>query len=125
MPGWIEAWNKGEVVEPFSDLLFAPMSVEFVSESLVTIGEHRIPGMLHLSGADNVSYTQLAESMARRLGVSSDLIEPTTSTAKGIEIAFKPRYSGLGMERTTRLTGLLPQTLDALVDGIFPAPKEN
>ncbi len=125
LPMWRAAWEKGEIVEPFSDLLFAPMSVEFVSESLVTIGEHRISGQLHLSGAENVSYPQLAESMARRLGVSSDLIEPTTSTAKGIEIAFKPRFSGLGMTRTTRLTGLLPQKLDALIDGIFPAPKEN
>lgn len=125
LPGWIETWRKGESVEPFSDLLFAPMSVEFVSESLVTIGEHRVSGMLHLSGADNVSYTQLAESMTRRLGFSSELIKPTTSAAKGIEIAFKPRYSGLGMERTTRLIGLHPQTLDALVDGIFPAPKED
>ncbi len=125
LPSWIETWRDGKVVEPFSDLLFAPMSVEFVSECLVTIGEHRVAGQLHLSGADNVSYTQLAESMARRLKVSKDLIKPTTATAKGIEIAFKPRYSGLGMERTTRLIGLHPQQLDALVDEIFPAPEDK
>ncbi|MEQ9144246.1 MAG: sugar nucleotide-binding protein [Parvibaculaceae bacterium] len=123
LPGWIDAWKRGEAVEPFGDLIFAPMSVDFVGRSLVTIGEKKVPGNLHLSGAENVSYTDLANAMARRLKVSSDLIQPTTAVAKGIEIAFKPRYSGLGMERTTKLTGIEPQTLDDLVDGLFPAPE--
>ena len=43
-----------------------------------------------------------------------------TSNIKNIDfgrvnIPFKPRYSGIGMERTTRLIGLKPQTLDELM----------
>ena len=111
LPNWFVAWNRGETVQPFSDLIFAPMSVAFVGDSLVTIGEKRISGDLHLSGAENVSYVDLAYSLAERLGVDARLIAPTTAEEKGIHIPFKPRYSGLGMYRTTKLTGLVPQTL--------------
>jgi dTDP-4-dehydrorhamnose reductase len=111
LPNWLAAWQRGEVVQPFSDLIFAPMSVRFVGESLATIGEKRIAGNLHLSGAANVSYVDLAHSLAGRLGIGSGLIAPTTAVEKGITIPFKPRYSGLGMRRTTELTGLLPQPL--------------
>jgi dTDP-4-dehydrorhamnose reductase len=119
LPAWFGAWRRGEPVDPFADLIFAPISVRFVGEALATIGAARIAGNLHLSGAENVSYPDFAAMLARRLGVDQALIRPTTATAKGIHIAFKPRFSGLGMARTTALTGIAPQPLDALVEDIM------
>lgn len=119
LPTWFDAWSRGQAVEPFADLIFAPMSVRFVGEALATIGEKRIPGNLHLSGAENVSYIRFAEALADRLGVDRSLIRPTTATEKGIHIAFKPRYSGLGMTRTTQLSGIEPQPFDALIDDLI------
>jgi dTDP-4-dehydrorhamnose reductase len=121
LPAWLAAWKRGEAVQPFSDLIFAPMSVRFVGESLATLAEKRVPGNLHLSGADNVSYVDLANTLVARLGVSPSLIAPTTSAEKGVNIPFKPRYSGLGMRRTTELTGVRPQPLAAVVDDIAAA----
>lgn len=115
LPNWFAAWGRGEVVEPFADLIFAPMSVQFVGEALATIGEKRQPGNLHLSGKENVSYVDLAFKLASAAGVSPKLIEPTTSEKKGIHIPFKPRYSGIGMLRTSALTGLQPQAIDDVV----------
>lgn len=115
LPNWYEAWQRGEVVQPFSDLIFAPMSVQFVGEALATLGEQRVPGDLHLSGADNVSYVDFALALAMAKGIDPRLIAPTTATAKGIHIAYKPRFSGLGMQRTTALTGVHPQTLAGVV----------
>jgi dTDP-4-dehydrorhamnose reductase len=94
------------------------MSVAFVAEQLATIAEMRISGNLHLSGAANVSYLDFAHALSRRLGIDEGLIRPTTAVAKGIEIPFKPRFSGLGMSKTTQLTGIKPQSLDQLVDDI-------
>lgn len=115
LPNWFAAWERGEAVEPFADLTFAPMSVQFVGSALATIGEKRVPGDLHLSGERNVDYVEFAKSVAAGLGVDPGLIRPTTSEQKGVHIPFKPRYSGLGMERTTRLTGVKPQTLADVV----------
>lgn len=119
LPAWFGAWEKGQPIEPFSDLVFAPMSVRFVGEALAKIGERRVAGNLHLSGAENVNYVDFAGKLARRLGVDPDLIRPTTSIAKGIHIPFRPTYSGLGMQRTTELTGVSPQALDELVEDLI------
>jgi dTDP-4-dehydrorhamnose reductase len=119
LPAWFGAWEKGQPIDPFSDLVFAPMSVRFVAEALTQIGAQRVPGNLHLSGAENVNYVDFAARLAARLGVDPDLIRPSSATAKGIHIAFKPTYSGLGMKRTTELCGIAPQPLDDLVDDLI------
>lgn len=119
LPSWLAAWKRGSPVEPFADLIFAPISVKFVGEALASIGEQRIAGNLHLSGAENVTYVEFARRLASRLGISPGLIKPTTAIEKGIHIPFKPRFSGLGMERTTRLSGIKPQSLDTLVEDLF------
>ena len=119
VPAWLAAWKKNEPVQPFSDLIFAPISVTFVGNALATIGEKRISGHLHLSGAANVSYVEFAHALAARLGVNTDLIHPTTAVEKGVNIAFKPRFSGLGMTRTTELSGIEPQPLDSLIDDLI------
>jgi len=124
LPSWLEAWKQGRKVTPFVDLIFAPMSVDFVGEALATIGEKRVAGNLHLSGAQNVSYVDFAYAVARQLKVDPALIEPTTAVAKGVHIAFKPTYSGLGMARTTELTGIRPQPLELLVKDLFPTPTD-
>ena len=119
LPAWLSAWKRGEGVQPFSDLIFAPMSVRFVGEALATIGEKRIPGDLHLSGAANVTYVDFASAMAERLKIDPTLISPTTAEEKGVNIPFKPRYSGLGMRRTTELSGIMPQTLAEVADDLL------
>jgi dTDP-4-dehydrorhamnose reductase len=119
LPAWFAAWAKGQPVEPFSDLIFAPMSVRFVGGALATIGEQRVPGNLHLSGAENVSYVDFANKLAGRLGLDRSLIRPSTAIEKGIHIPFKPTYSGLGMRRTTELCGVSPQSFDELVDDLI------
>lgn len=119
LPSWLETWKRGESIEPFADLIFAPISTAFVGNALAEIGERRIAGNLHLSGADNVSYVDLANALAAKLGVYSGLIRPSSATEKGIHIAFKPSYSGLSMRRTTALTGIAPQYLKQVVDDIL------
>ena len=121
IPNWFAAWDRGESIHPFEDLIFAPMSAQFVGRALAILGEKQIPGNLHLSGADNVSYVTFAQVLAKSTGISSTLISPTTAVEKGIHIAFKPTYSGLGMRRTTKLSGILPQALDSVIADLMAA----
>lgn len=119
LPAWLKAWQGGGIVEPFADLVFAPISVGFAGDALATIGSLRIPGNLHLSGAQNVSYVDLAHALARHHGFDGSRVRPTTATAAGVHIAFKPTYSGLGMQRTTALTGIHPQPLADVIESVF------
>lgn len=118
LPAWLDTWRNGRLVQPFADLIFAPMSLAHLGDALAVIGEGRVAGPLHLSGERNITYVDFARALARRLGVPESLIEPTTATEKGIVIPYKPRFSGLGMTRTTKLTGLTPQPLDSVTSDI-------
>lgn len=111
LPQWLDAWKVQQPVEPFGDLIFAPVSARYIGESLATIGAKRVPGNLHLSGAADINYVDFANALAEKLGLDSRLVHPSSASAKQFKIPFKPRFSGLGMKRTTRLTGIQPQSL--------------
>ncbi|MEP2472498.1 sugar nucleotide-binding protein [Roseobacter sp.] len=119
LPSWIKALQAGQPIEPFEDLIFAPMSAVFVGQALADLARQRVSGSLHLSGAENVSYVAFAQAVADKLGADQNLLHPTTATAKGVHIAFKPTYSGLGMSRTTVVSGLTPQPLDDVLRHLF------
>ena len=119
LPSWFESWRQGQPVQPFADLTFAPVSRRFAANSLAVIAEKRAAGALHISGAENVTYVDFAHILAKTMGVDPKLIIPTTAVAKGVDIPFKPRFSGLGMTRTTACTGLHPQTAEEVVKDIL------
>lgn len=124
LPDWVSAWERGEMVRPFSDLIVAPMSVQFAANALAVIGEKRIPGDLHLSGAENVTYVDLANKLAEKLGIDAELISPTTAMEKGVTVPFKPSFSGLGMRRTTELCGIVPQSLTDVVRDLTATDRD-
>lgn len=119
LPFWIDCMEKGEILRPFSDLSFAPMSVRYAAESLAEIGKKQIAGNFHISGADNIGYEKFARIFADRLGFTDIQVQPTTSVEMNIDIAFKPTYSGISMDRTTKLIGLKPQKIEQLMDYLF------
>lgn len=121
--GWFADWRNGKPIQAYGDLIIAPMSVQFVGNALATLGEKRIPGPLHLSGAENVSYVTVANKLAKAAGVSSSLVLPTTAAEKSIDIAFKPTFGGLGMYRTKYLSGIFPQPLECVVADLIDSRR--
>lgn len=123
LPSWFDSWGKGRLIRPFDDLIFSPISPQFVARSLVILGEKRISGNLHLSGAENISYVFFAKALAIAAGISLEMITPTTAIKEKVFIPFKPIFSGIGMERTTRLTGILPQELSEVISDLYLVRK--
>ena len=118
---WFEAWRGDRIVTPFSDLLIAPVSLPYVCTALAKIAEPHLAGTFHLSGATEVDYATLASALADAIGIGTAdcRIVPVTSQSKGVSLHFKPRYPGLGMFRTSALTGISPQPLEALVGDLL------
>jgi dTDP-4-dehydrorhamnose reductase len=119
IPNWLTMWELKKSVYPFLDLIFAPISLQFVGKSLAFIGQNLLFGKFHLSGSNNISYVDLAKAIAEKKGINLDLIKPTFSYNEGIKLYFKPVYSGLSMKNTTKATGIAPQTLKNVVSDIF------
>ncbi|MDA8716484.1 sugar nucleotide-binding protein [Alphaproteobacteria bacterium] len=118
VPGWLKSLTSGHIITPFEDLIFAPMSVQHVAKAIAKVGLLEKPGDFHLSGAKNVTYVDFAQEFIKQFNFNPQLLEPVVSTEKGITIAFKPKYSGLGMEKTSRLAGVMPQTLESVVSDL-------
>jgi dTDP-4-dehydrorhamnose reductase len=114
-PQWLEEWENGQIVKPFEDLIFSPISLGFAARSLTTLGENPLAGNFHLSGEKNITYCDFARALAKKTGFPDSLIVPTTSLIKGINVLYLPKYSGIGMEKTSKLTGIAPESLDSVV----------
>jgi dTDP-4-dehydrorhamnose reductase len=117
---WVESLKAGQPVEAFTDLICAPMPVDFVAEALARIGAQARGGLFHLSGADEVSYADLARSLARRLGVDGALVRPTTSAAAGVTLQSLPKHSSLDAQDVAKSFSLPPPHLDAVIESCVP-----
>ena len=114
-PSWYVSLRNGEKVKPFSDLIFAPITLDYAALNIVEITKSDYYGIFHLSGAQNVNYYDFCLMLARKLRFDSKLISPTNSLAAGVRIPFLPEFSGLSMTRTTKLLGIIPQTIEEVV----------
>lgn len=118
--GWIEALRAGRSVEAFSDLICAPMPVGYVAEALARIGAARKGGLFHLSGADEVSYVDLAQTLATKLGADRSLVRATTSAAAGVSLQTLPKHSSLDAHAVADAFALPPPSLDTVIESCLP-----
>ncbi len=114
-PDWLAALGRDQAIKPFADLIFAPLSLDYVGRALARIGEAWAPGNLHLSGAESIDYADFARQVAMALGKPAELVQPTTSTEMGVKLIIRPRCGGIGMTRTQALTGIAPEPLADVV----------
>jgi dTDP-4-dehydrorhamnose reductase len=92
---WEIALKKGEKVEAFDDLRFAPLPLAPVLTALADMGVHKRSGIFHLSGTHDISYYQIARALAEKLGVDTSLVSGISASTKGILPQFLPRYGTL------------------------------
>ncbi len=94
MREWIDALRRGQPVEAFADLWFAPVSLDSVLSALV---EAR-PGITHVSAATEVSYLEAARHFARQLGADGELVRAAAAADAGIPPEERPRHKALACE---------------------------
>ena len=73
---WREALERGDTVEPFSDMYMAPVPLDHVVTVLRLVGEQCLPGILQVSGDRDISYAEAALMGARMIGADAQLVRP-------------------------------------------------
>ena len=116
IPDWIDSWSKAQRTYVFKDLIFAPVTLDYAVRNLIHILESTEPGCFHISGSENIDYVTFARILAKALGYPASLVGETTSIEAGVEILFLPKYSGLNMNKTTKLFGIESQNIQDLVE---------
>ncbi|WP_238529066.1 dTDP-4-dehydrorhamnose reductase [Thermogladius calderae] len=85
--------SRGQVVEAFVDQFLSPTYAPDLADAITRLLEGRPRGFLHVAG-ERVSRYEFAVELARVLGVSEDLVKPT-SIASAVLRARRPRDSSL------------------------------
>lgn len=109
---WREALAKGEAVEAFTDLAFAPLPLQCVLQGMQEIAVKKLAGITHLSGLRELSYYDIACELAKRMGADTALVKPTKGKDSGIPEAFLPRHATL--ESSAFKTVTVPDPLEVL-----------
>jgi dTDP-4-dehydrorhamnose reductase len=91
--------------------MLSPISVPYVLDALIEAFRQQMGGVLHLSGEEELSYVDFARRLAKANGVDAELVTPVHSSEKGVNLLYKPRHPMLGMSRTSKRLGVLPEPL--------------
>ncbi len=114
---WIESLRQNGVITPFSDMIVSPVASSLVISCAVgLIKSKTAQGVYQLSAADQVTYAELAQALAKKAGYSEEFIQPVlaSNVLKG-EKTWLPTSARLGSRRIcNELNIQLPWSLDVL-----------
>lgn len=105
---WIRDLEGGKDIEPFTDMVFAPTTLPYLTQALAMIGTDRTRGVFQISGAMDYTYAGFAALLAAKLGKSA-AVRPKASERP------QPRHSTLDMSDTIERFGIKPQSLRAVI----------
>lgn len=114
-PDWMKSISQKKAVKAFADLIFAPITLPYLVNSLTHLAENWVAGIFHLSGAESIDYASFLRRIVAAAGEQSSLALSTTSTEMGVKLIARPTYGGLSMANTTLATGLVPERIDQVV----------
>lgn len=106
--GWADALGRGEPVEAFRDMVLAPVPLDFVTRVLARAGTARPGGVIHVSGAADITYAELARRVAARVGAPDGLVRETSFADTGLPPEAAPVHTALSTVRLRNELGLTP-----------------
>ena len=93
--GWHDALGRGEAVTAFDDLFIAPVTMARVVDTLLAWLEAPAPGVLHCSGAVDVSWYEVARRFAAFHRLDPHLVRPGSASGASIPPEERPRHTAL------------------------------
>lgn len=117
---WRDSLKANELIHPFSDMLVAPVSLDYVVNILRLLVDSDVTGVVQLSGPEEVTYADIAVQLAKVLGASQGLVQPVKSDRTQL-VSF-PAYTTLDTKCLKRALGVgAPDQWSFL--GIFSADR--
>lgn len=115
LQGWREAVAGGTPISPLLGLTLAPVTLEGVLDFLESLIVARAAGTFHLSGDDDLPYSELAAALIRAAAADPHLLQPVAATAPPPGFEAVPHYTSLDMSRERRrFAAELPSSREAI-----------
>ena len=116
---WIQQLTAEQPVRAFKDMMLAPVSLRQVVDILIKIGEKRQNGIYHVSGAEDISYYDLACYLAGQLARPLSLIESAHAAEGGLQKTFLPRFTTLDCSSIIAAVGEKPPHYTEVIHECF------
>tara|TARA_B100000029_G_scaffold43584_1_gene40367 strand:+ start:9593 stop:10465 length:873 start_codon:yes stop_codon:yes gene_type:complete len=115
-PVWvIENLKQKKQINVLTDQITSPTYVPNLSKMLIEISNKKIDGILHVSGATNVSRFDMARMIADKLEYDQSLLNPITIDDMNWN-AKRPRNSSLDTSKANSILEESPQKLDQSIE---------
>ena len=106
---WREKLLDGKAIQPFSDMAFSPLPLQFVTEVLMKVVKNELRGIIQVSADRDITYEDAARFMAGRLNASPAQVQPIQATAlKGRTFEAVPQFTTLEITRLRTELQLTP-----------------
>lgn len=115
---WIEDLRNNQVIHPLSDVVVAPTPLSFAVEVLHRSTDVRLGGIVQVSGAQDITYEEVARYLAQRIGARSDLVQPIRSELAGLDLEAIPSHTTLDTSRLRMELQLEPPDVWTTIDSV-------
>ena len=118
LKNWVKTLQDGRTIEPFYDLPVCPITMDYLCQCLLALLDKGASGIMHISGAKDVSYDELAKSLADHLRLPRALIRAKSAAELAMYRDRSPGFTSLDMSRTYALSGLNPLEINQVIEHV-------
>jgi dTDP-4-dehydrorhamnose reductase len=116
---WIKDLNTKTAIYPFSDMVLAPISIDFAVRVIIAIAENKSSGIWQVSPQEDITYEQLARLLARKIGASQQYVDPISVSDSGLEFESIPKHTTLDASRLVSELGFIPPTINDFIGSLI------
>ena len=103
---WYKNIYENKPFNAFNDLYFCPISFDQSSEAIIKIIEKKAIGIFHISGENDLSYSQFGKGLLKFFNKDEKLCIPINSKDIGVKLRYNHFYTSLNMKYTSSILGI-------------------
>ena len=116
---WISDLKSKKEINPFNDMVFAPVLIDRAVRVISMIATSRVSGITQFSASNDISYEDAALYIAKAINADLDLVKAVASNKDNSSGNFNPEFTTLDSSAVCKLLGInQPDPYEAL-DGIL------
>lgn len=119
LAGWLRALQNNKTIRPFLDMTMSPIPLYFAVDVLQRVVEDRVPGIVQVSATEDVTYAQVAQYIAQRVGANPRLVQPIHSSNSNIVLEAVPTHTTLDITGLQSTLGLEPPDVWTTIDTVL------
>ncbi len=116
---WKESLQKGLPIHPFSDMVFSPIPLNFLSDALIRLIEKPYSGIIQISGAADISYLDFAKQLASRLQADAALVQPALASQLSTMLEPPPAHTVLDSSTLRAVLGMEPPDVSGALASVL------